>query len=186
MRIYRTINRIFVTVAMMFAISLVWAGPSSIYVNDELVFKKTSYSKSPWAFNSWRDTGGEQLFLFDPSQLGFALYDENGRLVGVGKAVGGAHYCSDVGRPCRTVRGEFSVYRKGSQYCRSSAYPRPSGGAPMPYCMHFYRGYAIHGSNDLPSYNASHGCIRIAPKVAKWLSEHFINVGTKVIVLDYK
>jgi len=125
------------------------------------------------------------MFLFDPKQVAFAIYDEYGRRIGVGKAVGGGTWCSDVGRSCRTVRGEFKVYSKGSKYCKSGAYPRPHGGAPMPYCMHFHRGYAIHGSYDLPDKNASHGCIRVDKQTAKWLSENFIQKGTKVVVLDY-
>lgn len=171
-------------VFLALSISMTMATPP-YYVNDQLVFKKATFSTSPWKFDRYYDTEGERVFIFDPKQLGFALYNEKGRLIGVGKAVGGANYCRDVGRACRTVRGEFNVYKKGSQYCRSSAYPKPHGGARMPYCMHFYRGYAIHGSYDLPNQHASHGCIRVAPDAAKWMSENFINIGTKVIVLDY-
>jgi lipoprotein-anchoring transpeptidase ErfK/SrfK len=47
------------------------------------------------------------------------------------------------------------------------------------------KGYAIHGSYELPDYNASHGCIRITPVVAQWLNENYIDVGTTVIILPY-
>jgi lipoprotein-anchoring transpeptidase ErfK/SrfK len=57
----------------------------------------------------------------------------------------------------------------------------------MPYCMYFSeKGYAVHGSYEVPDHaNASHGCVRILPSSAKWLSENFIDIGTTVIVLPY-
>ena len=41
---------------------------------------------------------------------------------------------------------QFSVKRKGLPSCVSSKFPLGKGGAPMPYCMFFRGGYAIHGS----------------------------------------
>ncbi len=35
--------------------------------------------------------------------------------------------------------------------------------------MYFYSGWAIHGSNSVPAYPASHGCIRVTRADAKWL-----------------
>jgi lipoprotein-anchoring transpeptidase ErfK/SrfK len=74
----------------------------------------------------------------------------------------------------------------------STAFPRRAdgfhGGAPMPYCMHFYRGYALHGSTTVPGYRASHGCIRMFIEDARWLNEEFIDLpysnqkGTKVVI----
>ncbi len=55
----------------------------------------------------------------------------------------------------------------------------------MPYCMFFSKYYAIHGSYDVPGYNASLGCIRVTPKDARWLNYNFIRVGTPVIVRHY-
>lgn len=55
----------------------------------------------------------------------------------------------------------------------------------MPYCMFFRGNYAIHGSPDVPNYNASHGCIRVLPSAARWLSRNFIRIGTTVIVRSY-
>jgi hypothetical protein len=45
--------------------------------------------------------------------------------------------------------------------------------------QYFYRGWAIHGSNSVPSYPASHGCVRVTRADAKWLLGA-INVGTSV------
>lgn len=128
---------------------------------------------------------GRNTFVFNPKRLTWGAYDPDGKLVNSGRASGGAGYCRDVNRRCRTPVGHFSVYRKGHAGCRSSKYPIGRGGAPMPYCMFFRGGYAIHGSPDVPNYNASHGCIRVPPSDAKWLHRNFINHGTKVIVRPY-
>lgn len=124
------------------------------------------------------------VFEFSPRHLRWKAY-RNGRLVRSGRASGGKGYCPDVRRRCRTPIGNFRVYRKQGPGCHSSKYPLPRGGAPMPYCMHFYRGYAIHGSNNVPNYNASHGCIRVPPSDARWLNRNFMRIGTRVIVKSY-
>lgn len=124
-------------------------------------------------------------FIFDPRALMWYAYDHSGNLVNSGRASGGRGYCRDVGRGCKTPIGKFTVHRKGSVYCKSSKYPLGRGGAPMPYCMFFHRGYAIHGSPDVPNHNASHGCIRVKPHDARWLHRNFIDHGTTVIVRPY-
>ena len=45
--------------------------------------------------------------------------------------------------------------------------------------QYFYRGWAIHGSNSVPAYPASHGCVRVTRTDAKWLL-NVINVGTSI------
>ena len=59
----------------------------------------------------------------------------------------------------------------------------------MPYCMFFHTGFALHGSYEVPGYNASHGCVRLYKEDAKWLNEEFVELpafendkGTTVIV----
>jgi lipoprotein-anchoring transpeptidase ErfK/SrfK len=47
--------------------------------------------------------------------------------------------------------------------------------------QYFYRGWAIHGSNSVPAYPASHGCIRVTRTDAKYLLSA-ISVGTSVYV----
>jgi lipoprotein-anchoring transpeptidase ErfK/SrfK len=126
-------------------------------------------------------------FIFDPNYNAWAMYDETGRRVNVGRASGGRLYCPDVGRVCKTVVGVFHVVSRGDADCISSVYPvETNGGAPMPYCMHFGdKGYAIHGSNEVPDYNASHGCIRVTPLAARWLNENYVDIGTTVVVRPY-
>lgn len=130
---------------------------------------------------------GKRVFIFDPNYNAWAVYNENGERINVGKASGGASYCPDIGRSCKTVVGTFKIIAKRGANCKSSIYPlNTGGGAPMPYCMLFDSGgYAIHGSNHVPNYNASHGCIRIKPAAAKWLHEEFLPMGATVIVLPY-
>lgn len=43
--------------------------------------------------------------------------------------------------------------------------------APMPNSIFFHGGYAIHATNAVNSLGrpASHGCIRLSPRDAKWL-----------------
>jgi len=130
-------------------------------------------------------TQGRSMFVFDPKQVAWAAYAPDGRLIKVGPASGGQNFCPDIKQPCLTPTGEYTVYRKGPANCKSTQYPIGKGGAPMPYCMFFKEGYAIHGSSNVPAYNASHGCIRVLPVDAKWLSKHFIEEGTQVIILPY-
>ncbi len=129
-----------------------------------------------------------KVFIFNPNYDAWAVYDENGNRVNTGKASGGRKFCPDEQKPCETLAGTFHVFRMKGADCKSSIYPlKTHGGAPMPYCMFFDpSGLAIHGSNELPNYNASHGCVRITPTAAKWLNEHFIQIGTTVIILPYK
>jgi lipoprotein-anchoring transpeptidase ErfK/SrfK len=132
----------------------------------------------------------KKLFVFDPKKAAWAAYDANGNRVMTGSASGGMDFCKDINEPCRTVTGTYTVFNKKGPDCRSNEYPiakdgKVVGGAKMPYCMHFHDGYAIHAAYEVPTYNTSHGCIRVLPGAAKWLNNHFIDVGTTVLVLPY-
>jgi lipoprotein-anchoring transpeptidase ErfK/SrfK len=125
---------------------------------------------------------GGKVFVFSLSAHRWYAYD-NGSLVGSGRASGGRGYCPDIHRGCHTPMGTFHVLSKGPASCKSTIYPKPYGGAPMYYCMFFTRLYAIHGSNEVPQgFNASHGCIRVLPSAAAWLSARFMQIGTTVVV----
>ena len=124
-------------------------------------------------------------FIYNPRSLQWKAINKNGKVVRTGRGSGGRSYCPDIHRSCHTPTGTFHVMSKGNAGCRSSRYPVGKGGAAMPYCMFFSKYYAIHGSNDLPHRNASHGCIRVSPSDAHWLHENFINIGTTVVVKPY-
>lgn len=133
-------------------------------------------------FPAHRQTNGHKLILVNLSYQAFGAYNSNGQLVHWGPISAGKGYCPDVGRSCNTITGQFKVYRKQGQACVSSKFPiETDGGAPMPYCMHFKGGYALHGST-LPGYHASHGCVRLFFEDAQWLNQHFATIGTSVIV----
>lgn len=50
-------------------------------------------------------------------------------------------------------------------------YSRKYDNAPMPHSIFFHGGYAIHATEDLKRLGrpASHGCIRLHPRNARWL-----------------
>jgi len=133
-----------------------------------------------------RASMGKNMFVFDPNHLMWAVYNKHGMKVGAGKASGGKDYCPDIDKPCRTVEGAFSVFRKEDEDCTSKTFPiDEGGGAPMPHCMFFHEGYAIHGSDNVPKKNISHGCIRVTKKAAEWINSNYINIGSTVVVLPY-
>lgn len=123
-------------------------------------------------------------FVYNPRTLSWKA-TKNGKVVRSGKGSGGKGYCKDVKRPCRTPSGTYRIISKGGPGCKSSRYPLGKGGAPMPYCMFFSKYYAIHGSPDVPNYNASHGCVRVRTHDAKWLNNHFLGIGSTVTIKSY-
>jgi len=129
---------------------------------------------------------GKKQFVFDPGAASWAAYDRAGHRVMTGGGSGGKDVCEEDGESCRTVTGSFQVFSKKGEDCRSGEYPIDAGGgAKMPYCMYFYRGFTIHAAYTVPPINSSHGCIWVLPSAAKWLNEEFITLGTRVTVLAY-
>jgi len=127
---------------------------------------------------------GRRLVLVDPKRLAWGAYSSDGTLVNWGPISGGRGYCPDIRSGCKTPSGTFSVYSKRGADCFSTKFPIGEGGAPMPYCMFFKGGYAMHGGY-VPGFNASHGCIRLFTEDARWLNQEFVSTGTKVIVYHY-
>ncbi|MBV9575844.1 MAG: L,D-transpeptidase [Gammaproteobacteria bacterium] len=136
---------------------------------------------------------GEKLILVDPKEHAWGAYNATGQLIRWGLATAGANWCNDTGRPCRTKEGVFRIYSSGDETCISTKFPIPEGGAPMPYCMYFNGGEALHGSNEVVYDNVSHGCVRLHVSDAKWLRYQFAEGpnatnhyrGTKVIIKSY-
>ncbi len=138
------------------------------------------------------DPPGRKLVIVHLKKLAWGAYNPDGELVNWAPISGGKNYCPDVRRACRTAKGKsFAMYSKRGSGCVSRKYPLGRGGAKMPYCMFFYRGFAIHGSPTVPGYHASHGCVRTFTDQARWLNQEFIELprksngyrGTKVIVM---
>lgn len=128
---------------------------------------------------------GRKIIIIDIDDLAFGAYDADGYLQHWGPISGGRGYCPDVGRRCMTPMGKFAIYQKRGAGCVSSKFPVGKGGAPMPYCMFFHGGYALHGSYTVPGYHDSHGCIRLFVNDAKWLNQNF-TVGSSTPVMIKK
>ena len=144
-------------------------------------------------FTAQIQTTGEKLIIVDPKLDAWGAYDAAGTLVRWGPASAGSDWCRDIDEVCHTRTGHFRVFQLGSSSCYSTKFPLPDGGAPMPYCMYFNGGQALHGSYDVAYGNRSHGCVRIHVSDAKWLRYHFVEgpramnhyQGTKVIIRPY-
>lgn len=148
------------------------------------------YDVSP--FPRYIEPDGEKTIFVSQKQLAWGAYDEQGELIWWGPISSGSGHCGAADGYCVTPSGSFRIIRKQDEYCISTVFPRNAdgsvGGATMPWCMHFMRGFALHGSDSVPGYRASHGCVRMFIEDARWLNEEFINLpegsikGTRVVV----
>jgi lipoprotein-anchoring transpeptidase ErfK/SrfK len=75
-----------------------------------------------------------------------------------------------------TPRGHFRIERKINGVRKA-----PLGN--LYYPNYFHDGVAIHGSNSVPAFPASHGCVRI-PRFADRSFSSMVSVGTEVFVYD--
>lgn len=79
-----------------------------------------------------------------------------------------------------TPTGNFQILQKKRKH-ESNLYPKPNGGAKMPYMMRLtWDGIAMH-QGYVPKKPASHGCIRLQRRFAKKLFS-WVNKGTTVTV----
>lgn len=150
----------------------------------------TIYDVSP--FPRYIESTGEKTIYVSQKKLAWAAYDIDGELLWWGPISSGIGKCPGVRGGCTTPTGSFRVVRKQDIDCVSTVFPQrndgENGGALMPYCMHFFMGYALHGSYDVPGYRASHGCVRMFIEDARWLNEEFVDVpgsgmqGTRVVI----
>lgn len=86
---------------------------------------------------------------------------ENGHIVIKGSISSGK-------RGYETVAGDYKITQKEVDH-KSTLYPKPSGGAKMPYMMRLgWTAMALHLGN-LPGYPASHGCVRVERGIIKKL-----------------
>lgn len=91
-----------------------------------------------------------------------ALIDEGGKVHRI--------YHTSSGAPATpTILGTYRVYRKDYG----------TNALGMVHASYFIRGYAIHGYHSVPTYSASHGCLRVP--VANALSIYnWVRMGTIV------
>jgi len=110
---------------------------------------------SPTAWRVRYPTAGRAVEVSVTRQV--LILSEGGRVVRVIDVSTGTekpYTFEGVTSVAHTPRGRFSVLRKidGVRVSRLGELYRPA---------YFYQGWAIHGSSSVPSYPASHGCIRI-------------------------
>lgn len=151
-----------------------------VYPKD---FTKTTYmdmSPLPQHLN----TEGRKEVYIDLDKFAFGAYDAKGNLVYWGPESSGEAKCPDTDASCATPIGAYTVFRKEGEDCASNEYPLEThGGAPMPYCMYFHGGVAMHTSTLSGFINRSAGCVRLFNADAEWLNQTFVDVGTRVIVV---
>ena len=88
----------------------------------------------------------------------------------------GAYYTSEgVRHRAVTPMGSFSITRKINDPHHES----PLGVLYRP--AYFYSGFAVHGSASVPTYPASHGCVRITNPAMDRLYDLLV-IGTPVTV----
>jgi hypothetical protein len=163
-----------------------WAG--KVIVIPRNLTQKTLLDFSPFPLSVKPD--GEKQVIVDQDKLAWGAYDRDGKLVKWGPISSGRDRCPDAARSCRTMTGIFRFFSKENERCRSNVYPIGRGGAKMPFCMYFHKGFALHGSPDIPGFRASHGCVRMFTRDAEWLNHNFVELssesnhylGTKVVV----
>ena len=101
---------------------------------------------------------------YDWSRQVLALMGRNGRPVNV--------YHSSSGAPATpTVFGKFRFYRKQPG----------TNSLGMVHSNYFIRGYAIHGYASVPTYPASHGCLRVPVPDAAAIDRQ-ISLGQTIFV----
>ena len=151
--------------------------PGMVIAVPKNIDRLTIYDVSP--FPRYIEPTGEKTIFVSQKKLAWAAYDPEGELLWWGPISAGINRCPNTPGGCSTPTGAFRVIRKQDIDCVSTEFPRRAdgekGGAVMPYCMHFFRGYALHGSPDVPGYNASHGCVRMFIEDARWLNEEFVD-----------
>jgi L,D-transpeptidase catalytic domain len=85
-----------------------------------------------------------------------------------------AHVCEDATTPS----GRFTYYEFRSGWDKS-----PLGQLYNPF--YFNKGIAVHGYDEVPTYPASHGCVRIPMHIAEYFHT-LVNVGDPVYVFGGK
>jgi hypothetical protein len=56
--------------------------------------------------------------------------------------------------------------------------------------MHFYKGFALHGSDELTGTSSTHGCVNLFKVDAQWLNEEFVETpakgrkGTLIVIMN--
>ncbi len=110
-----------------------------------------------------RGGGGNRVEVDLDTQVMYLVRDGRiARIMPVSSGSGGTYAVSGGTARSLTPVGSFTVERHivGERHAELGTLYDP---------MYFYGGWAIHGSNSVPAYPASHGCVRVTRSDAKWL-----------------
>lgn len=145
---------------------------------DGIVGKRTLAAlKHPAALPKPKETGTGVRVEVDLTKQVLYLIKDNRitRIVPVSSG-SGAHYYTKSGHRATALTpvGHYVIQRRivGVRVADLGTLYDPE---------YFYKGWAIHGSNSVPGYPASHGCIRVSRANGTWLLGQ-IGVGTHVYV----
>ncbi len=72
-----------------------------------------------------------------------------------------------------TIRGKFNFYMRQAGYNSKRMY----------YSVYFRGGYATHGYNPVPNYNASHGCVRNPINFSRFIY-NWVAIGMPIYVYE--
>ncbi len=116
--------------------------------------------------------GGSKRIVVDVStQMAYA-YEGKQLIYGGWASTGQKKY--------KTPTGRYRVLAKEKEHI-SNQWPKPNGGAKMPYMLRLtWSGIALH-SGYTPNYPASHGCVRLQKDLAKNIF-NWAKIGTKVLI----
>lgn len=133
-------------------------GMARLPVASQPVMRALALGRGAWAVRFRRH--GRHVEA-DLGRQVLALIGRGGRVLAI--------YPTSPGTP--TIRGSFRVYRKD----------RGTNAIGMVHSSYFRGGYAVHGYPSVPTYNASHGCLRVpvpdALRIFRWM-----RMGTRVDV----
>lgn len=136
-------------------------GMDRTYSANRTIFERLAHKRGK--FHIHYPSHGKHVEA-DLSKQVLALTDRQGKLFRV--------LIMSSGKPSTpTVRGSFSVYSKTPG----------TNSKGMVNSNYFHGGYAIHGYPDVPTYAASHGCVRIPIPNARFMF-HWLAYGDPVDV----
>ena len=136
---------------------------------DGVVGPKTYAALDAGKIPSRRITSGQLLIATADGRLHYILNTSTGS--------GKRYYSGGRWKTATTPKGDFRMYSLYSSGWQSG----PLGNLYRP--GYYDRGWAIHGSNSIPSYPASHGCSRISVAAADMLwSRNWFRKGRRVLI----
>lgn len=133
------------------------------------------FAQSPIARHN---TGNEHVEIDLTRQVLFFV-DASGRVIRILPVSSGnekRYFDQGKWQIAHTPRGHFRITRKINGVRKATL-------GNLYYPNYFYEGVAIHGSNSIPSFPASHGCVRI-PRFADKAFFQMTPIGMEVFVYD--